>query len=51
MLVKNVNSPYLLTLLHIYSQLSIIQVMGGGGDITDNPKPWLKQKQSKHGTK
>jgi hypothetical protein len=31
------------------SQLS--RVMVGGGEITDNPKAWLKQKQLKHGTK
>jgi hypothetical protein len=23
----------------------------GGGKVTDNPKPWLKQKQTKHDTK
>jgi hypothetical protein len=31
------------------SQLSIIRVRGG--KVTDNPKPQLKQEQSKYGTK
>jgi hypothetical protein len=34
----------------IYRQLSIIWG-NGGGKIMDNPKPWLKQRQSKHGMK
>jgi hypothetical protein len=34
----------------LYSQLLIIQ--GNGGEkVMDNPKPWLKQKQSKYDTK
>jgi hypothetical protein len=33
-----------------HRQLSIIQG-NGGRKVMDNPKPWLKQKQSKHGTK
>jgi hypothetical protein len=33
-----------------FSELSIIQG-NGGGKITDNPKPQLKQKQLKHSTK
>jgi hypothetical protein len=28
-----------------------IMVSNDGGKVMDNPKPWLKQKQSKHGTK
>jgi hypothetical protein len=40
---------YTFNLLSTYSQLSITQG-NGGRKVTDNPKTWLKQKQSKHGT-
>jgi hypothetical protein len=34
----------------IYGQLSVVPG-NGGGKVMDNPKPQLKQKQSKHGIK
>jgi hypothetical protein len=36
--------------IHTYRQRLIIQG-NGEGEVTDNPKPLVKQKQSKHGTK
>jgi hypothetical protein len=39
------------SITNIYSQLLIIWPNGGGRHVMDNPKPRLKQKQSKHGTK
>jgi hypothetical protein len=34
-----------------YSQLLIVPNNGGGKSRTDNPEPWSKQRQKKHGTK
>jgi hypothetical protein len=35
----------------IQAALNYPGLWSGGGEITDNPKAWLKQKQLKHGTK